>query len=217
MSIRQGSWFSNSNLTLETIILLTYFYVNRTEQEYVKHRLGISHTTIMDWYNFSREVCISILEKFSQQIGGPGKVVEIDKSKFGKRKYHKGRRVYGVCVFAGLERETKNWYFKCVSDRTANTLISIIKEHILTGTTIYSDCWKAYSSLNSDDLSNLAVMHQSFVSTAPFGARISGAFNFSFFKATLKALLSGAKIVVKSLLKVPALPGADNNKEQQMT
>ena len=40
VSIRQGSWFSNSNLTLETIVLLTYFWVYRTEQEFVKHELG---------------------------------------------------------------------------------------------------------------------------------------------------------------------------------
>ena len=50
-------------------------------------------------------------------------------------------------------------------------------------------------------------MHQSFVPTAPSGPGISGAFNFSIFKAPLKALLSGAKIIVKSLLKAPALPG----------
>ena len=56
VSMRQGSWFSNSNLTLETIVLLTYFWVYRTEQEFVKHELGISHTTSVDWYNFSREV-----------------------------------------------------------------------------------------------------------------------------------------------------------------
>ena len=60
------------------------------------------------------------------------------------------------------------------------------------------------------------VMHQSFVSTAPSGPGISGAFNFSIFKAPLKALHSGAKLVVKSLLKAPALPGTDNNEEQQM-
>ena len=60
-------------------------------------------------------------------------------------------------------------------------------------------------------------MHQSFVSTAPSGPGISGAFNFSIFKAPLKALHSGAKLVVKSLLKAPALPWTDNNEEQQMT
>ena len=53
----------------------------------------------------------------------------------------------------------------------------------------------------------IVAMHQSFVSTAPLGPGISGAFNFSIFKAPLKALHSGAKIVVKSLLKAPALPG----------
>ena len=36
------------------------------------------------------------------------------------------------------------------------------------------------------------IMHQSFVSTAPSGPGISGAFNFSIFKAPLKALHSGA-------------------------
>ena len=62
-------------------------------------------------------------------------------------------------------------------------------------------------------------MHQSFVDlpTAPSGPGISGAFNFSIFKAPLKALHSGAKIVVKSLLKAPGLPGTDYNEEQQMT
>ena len=61
-------------------------------------------------------------------------------------------------------------------------------------------------------------MHQSFVSTAPLGPGISGAFNFSIFKAPLKALHSGAKIVVKSLLKAPALPGLTimkNNKRPE--
>ena len=60
---------------------------------------------------------------------------------------------------------------------------------------------------------NRLIMHQSFVSTAPSGPGISGAFNLSIFKAPLKALLSGAKIVVKSLLKAPALPG--NNKRPE--
>ena len=43
------------------------------------------------WYNFCREVCATIIEEESTQVGGVGEVVEIDESKFGKRKYHKGR------------------------------------------------------------------------------------------------------------------------------
>ena len=85
----------------------------------VKHEFGISHTTIVDCYNFSR----SILENFSEQIGGPGKIVEIDESKFGKRKFHKGRKVDGVWVFGGLERDSKKCFFKSVVDRTVNALV----------------------------------------------------------------------------------------------
>ena len=64
----------------------------------------------------------------------------------------------------------------------------------------------------------LSIMHQSFVPTAPSGPGISGAFNFSIFKSPLKALHSRAKIVVKSLLKAPALPGLTimkNNKRSE--
>ena len=51
----------------------------------------------------------------------------------------------------------------------------------------------------------MQVMHQSFVAPAPSGPRNSGAFNFSIFKALLKALQCRAKFVVKSPLKAPAL------------
>jgi hypothetical protein len=57
---------------------------------------------VFEWYNFSREVCTSALEKKSEKLSGPGKykIVEI-KSKFGKRKFHTGRRVDSVWVFRG--------------------------------------------------------------------------------------------------------------------
>ena len=59
-------------------------------------------------------------------------------------------------------------------------------------------------------------MHQSFVAPAPSGPRNSGAFNFSIFKALLKALHCRAKFVVKSPLKAPPPPpppmGADKIK-----
>ena len=41
-----------------------------------------------------------------QKIRGIGKVVEIDESKFGKRKYSRGRPVEGQWVFGGICPET---------------------------------------------------------------------------------------------------------------
>ncbi len=42
------------------------------------------------------------------QIGGVGKVVEIDESKFGRRKYNRGRYRDGHWVFGGVKRGTNN-------------------------------------------------------------------------------------------------------------
>ncbi|CAH2088628.1 unnamed protein product [Euphydryas editha] len=49
----------------------------------------LSRATITDWFNYCREaVVIYQIEKqtFDGKIGGPGKIVQIDESKFGKRK-----------------------------------------------------------------------------------------------------------------------------------
>ena len=49
-------------------------------------------------------------------------------------------------------------FFTTVEDRTADTLVNIIKQHIKPGT-ILSDCWRAYSSLNPEGFTNLMVNH----------------------------------------------------------
>lgn len=85
---------------------------------------------------------MTFFSNFKEKIGGPGKTVEIDESKFGRRKYHRGHRVEGQWVFGGIERESGRCFLVPVEDRSAETLVGVIKEWILPGTTIISDCWK---------------------------------------------------------------------------
>ena len=160
ISVRAGSWFEQSHLTLQQVVKLTYYWVYKTRQDTVRRELRINcEETIVDWYNLCREVCSEVLEKDSAKIGGPGKIVEIDESKFGKRKYHKGRRKDGIWVFGGIERDSKNCFLSSVEDRSAETLIPIIKEHVLPGTTIISDCWKAYARLEEEGYVHQTVNH----------------------------------------------------------
>lgn len=85
-----------------------------------------------------REVCFLKMLNASKnaefRIGGEGTTVEVDEAKFGKRKYHRGRHVEGVWVFGAIQRETETTtrrMFMCtVPDRTAATLIEIIKKWI---------------------------------------------------------------------------------------
>ena len=117
------------------------------------------HLILVDWCNFCREVCATVIETKSEPIGGVGKVLEIDESKFGKRKYHCGRRVDGVWVFGGIERESKRCFLVSVEDRSAATLVPIIKQYILPGTKIMSDCWKSYDKLEEEGYIHGTVNH----------------------------------------------------------
>ena len=61
-------------------------------------------------------------------IGGPGQIVEIDMSKFVKRKFNFGRRVIGKWVVGGVERGSGECFLvECPNNkRDANTLCLLI-------------------------------------------------------------------------------------------
>ncbi|CAF0994669.1 unnamed protein product [Brachionus calyciflorus] len=71
-------------------------------------------------------------------IGGIGKVVEIDESAFGKRKYNRGKTRKTYWIFGGIERDSKpvKLFFSYVINRKKDSLIPIIKKFIIPGTTI---------------------------------------------------------------------------------
>ena len=56
--------------------------------------------------------------------------MEIDESKFGKRKYNRGRWQEGHWVFGGIERHTKKAFLVEVPQRDAATLIPIIQHYL---------------------------------------------------------------------------------------
>ena len=127
VSIRKGSWFEQSNLTLEEIIKFTYWWSEGLTQEQIKKQLHINANTAVDWDMFCRETCEVTIQKKSEKIGGEGKVVQIDESKVGKRKYHRGHRVEGQWVFGGIEEDSRRCFLVAVEDRSEATLLPIIK------------------------------------------------------------------------------------------
>eukprot|EP00797_Seminavis_robusta_P003708 Sro1235_g255020.1 Inherit from opiNOG: protein Hydra magnipapillata (276) ;mRNA; r:19305-20132 len=82
-------------------------------------------------------------------IGGNDIIVEIDESKFAKRKYHKGRRVKGSWVLGMVERtQQRRMVLLVVPDRTKKTLEHAIMTFVHPGSTIHTDMWKGYISLD---------------------------------------------------------------------
>jgi len=58
-----------------------------------------------------------------------------------------------------FERETKDILIVVVPDKSSETLLSVIKNKILEGTTIISDCWKSYNCLSEHNFQHLTVNH----------------------------------------------------------
>ena len=81
---------SDSNLSLEVITELVYLWSQKLSNSAIEHELKLSHRTVIEWSAYLRDVCNYTVLEESEQIGGEGVHVEIDESKFGKRKYYRG-------------------------------------------------------------------------------------------------------------------------------
>jgi hypothetical protein len=160
-SMLTGSIFGRVHIPVHKFFALAYKWLNCTVQVTVEKELNLQWDTVSYWMKYLRQsVELVYIHDNSigegEQIGGPGIIVEIDESKFGKRKYHRGHRVEGNWVFGGIEKlkdpiTGKNYAGKVfamvVADRSAKTLLSAIKKHIRPGSHIKSDMWKGYSRI----------------------------------------------------------------------
>jgi transposase-like protein len=94
-------------------------------------------------------------------LGGAG-AVQIDESMFGGRcKYHRGDHAkhQQSWVLGLVEENTGLCVFWAVDNRTKETLVPLIKDHVVRNTTIKTDLWKAYGSLSEEGYTHLTVNH----------------------------------------------------------
>ena len=160
LTIRHNSWLVDAKLPLETILEMAYLWSQAFSLNEIIHELKISNKTAIEWCTFFRECCISRIIDNSTPIGGNGIEVEIDESKFGKRKYYRGHHVEGQWVFGGREKYDKRKIFMIpVTNRKQKTLLPLIKKWIKPGSIIHSDCWKAYCNLNKMGYTHVTVNH----------------------------------------------------------
>ena len=94
VSARQGSFFAKSHLTLSTLLLLIFLWCVWCPLMVTLRLMqgSVSKSALVDWSNFNRDIASWYLLNNPVQLGGRGRVVEINETCIGgKRKYGRGR------------------------------------------------------------------------------------------------------------------------------
>ena len=147
-SIFKGSFLFGCNGGKREMMIFLYHWLSGATAKQLRIYTGWSNDKVCRWTRNVEELVSTVILGTEEQIGGPGIYVEIDESKFGKRKYHRGHRVEGSWVFGGVERTPERRVFLVqVEKRDRATLLPLIKRFIAPGSIIVSDCWAAYESI----------------------------------------------------------------------
>ena len=81
-SIREGSFFSKSKLSLQKWLLLIHLWSTDCPVTSVMEQTATDSRTAVDIYQWLREVCSTKLQQIPIILGGQGSIVQIDESLF---------------------------------------------------------------------------------------------------------------------------------------
>ena len=163
ISIRHNSFFFQQTAPLGVYLCLLFLFAKQIDPTQALALLEgkVSRNTIYDWYNFYRGIISRYLVATDIQIGGPGLIVEVDESKWGKKpKYHRGFVAPDKpWVFGAICRESQKVVLSIVQRRTKEDLQPLIQEHIRAGSVIHSDDWRAYRGIDQLGFTHRVVIH----------------------------------------------------------
>lgn len=148
VSLRSHTFFFGSRLSCLKIMRLANLWLSGATPQVARLQTGHGKHAVADFYRHFRHLVSSSLLEHDRVIGGQGITVEIDETKLGKRKYHRGHRVDGVWVVVGIERtQEARIFLVAVDKRDETTLLNLISSHVAAGSTIMTDRWRGYLNI----------------------------------------------------------------------
>jgi IS1 family transposase len=149
-TIRKGTILYMSKFKPSLFLQFAFFWLHDLDFGHLESLSGSSSATISIWIDIIRRtIAHDVLENPDEcLVGGDGVIVEIDETKFGKRKYNRGHRVEGVWVLVAVERtEERRLFASSVEKRDRVTLTQWSKqEHVEKGSIVYTDGWRGYNT-----------------------------------------------------------------------
>ena len=148
-SLRHNTGFGRWKLPFSTLLCIIWAWTNdHSIKNTCQFINGAHERSVVRIFKWLRKLVRQFQVENPTQLGGEDDIVEIDESKFGKkRKYNRGRRHRGKWVIGLLSRTSGEFVLKAVDKRNRRTLIPIIIDHVKPRSTVYTDDWKAYGNL----------------------------------------------------------------------
>jgi len=160
-SLRWQSFFHDHKLTLmECIQVAFYHFIRQTQIKTVSKEMKISERAVSRLYSEVRTIISLYMEdlKVGRQLGietddNGDAIVEIDETLMT---HQNGLQMWVLGIF---DRVTKDFWCWPVPDRTVETLIPIITQHVGQNARIYTDGWQSYTRLSREGYDHRVVPH----------------------------------------------------------
>ena len=113
VSIKNNTIFEDSHLDMKMVLLLLYLWSRNSKQTDIAHELSVTEKTVSLYTSIFRKRISKEISTYPL-LGGPGKIVEVDETSIGKRKYNTGRVPKTLWVIGCYERGSKEIRMKTV-------------------------------------------------------------------------------------------------------
>uniref|UniRef100_A0A0K0DTT3 DUF1670 domain-containing protein n=1 Tax=Strongyloides stercoralis TaxID=6248 RepID=A0A0K0DTT3_STRER len=102
VSARDETSFSRIKVPLDKVLKYLYYFISGASTAQIITYLQINKPTIANLNRYTHQLLADAVNQSEVIIGGPGIIVEINESKFGKAKYQRDHRVEGALILGGV-------------------------------------------------------------------------------------------------------------------
>ncbi|XP_049842924.1 uncharacterized protein LOC126293673 isoform X2 [Schistocerca gregaria] len=159
-SLRNGTVFQSSKLSLQKITILMYFWAHDFPPCVAQRELSITVRTVNKWYLLCQEACMDALIRNTSKLGGEGRNLEVVEGKLGKRAVDNYRTPAEHPVIGVIDVDNGSCFLQVVIGNTKATLITLLKERIANGTTLHSKCWRLRDCYSDDKFCKVVKNHK---------------------------------------------------------
>lgn len=139
-------------------IRLVEHFVAGTTARCAGKLINVNKNTAIFYFQRLREIIARRLEQESLDVF-EGEI-EVDESYFGgTQKGKRGRGASGKVPVFGLLKRGGKVYTQVILDAKSATLMPIIRKKVVPDSVVYSDCWGAYNSLDTQGFRHFRINH----------------------------------------------------------